>query len=228
MPNEKTIQHRGQRRGPGSGAAKMVGSGEKAADFKGTLKQLLGMLRQDYAKLILAAVFALASVSCMIAGPRIMEKATNELQNYYSMHMMYPKISAFTHPKASDSSAETKALEAKAAEFTQQQKSYAADKAKFEALPVAQQTAAERDKLAQTGEQLAQQGKELQAQQEQLKKLAATRDNIIKKAKAAKTDDEKIAVVNQLANFGKEMGTAVCHDSRGQRGSHRRIPAACA
>jgi len=74
----------------------MVGSGEKANDFGGTLKRLLGMLRKDYITLIIITVFAIAAVICSISGPKIMEKAINRIQTYVEMQMVYPKTQKIT------------------------------------------------------------------------------------------------------------------------------------
>ncbi|WP_234117216.1 ABC transporter ATP-binding protein [Clostridium hydrogenum] len=52
---------------------------EKAKDFKGTVKRLLGYLKPNMTKLIIVLVFAVLSTVFSIAGPKILGKATNKL-----------------------------------------------------------------------------------------------------------------------------------------------------
>jgi ATP-binding cassette subfamily B protein len=70
----------------------MVAVVEKAADFKGTLRRLLLMLRRDWWRIGLAVVFSIASIACFIMAPKTMEKATNELQEYVQLKMIYPQV----------------------------------------------------------------------------------------------------------------------------------------
>ncbi len=53
--------------------------GEKAKDFKGTLRKLLGALSAELPKLILALVLAVISVIFGVVGPKILGQATNEV-----------------------------------------------------------------------------------------------------------------------------------------------------
>ncbi len=74
----------GGRRGPGGGpghggpAGAMMG-GEKARDFKGSMKKLLRFLRPYWLRIILVLIFAAASTVFTIAGPKILARATNAL-----------------------------------------------------------------------------------------------------------------------------------------------------
>lgn len=71
---QKNMKHPG---GPG-GHGK--GPGEKAKDFKGTLKKLMkNYLRKYKWKLIIVFIFAIASTVFTIVGPKILGKATTEI-----------------------------------------------------------------------------------------------------------------------------------------------------
>ena len=56
-------------------------STEKAKDFKGTMKKLMGYLTQYKMGLLLVVIFAIGSTIFNIAGPKILGKATTELLN---------------------------------------------------------------------------------------------------------------------------------------------------
>jgi ATP-binding cassette subfamily B protein len=78
------VRRRGVAGGPGA-VSGMTAVVDKAADFKGTLKRLLLMLRRDWWRIALAFVFSIASVSCFILAPKVMERATNKLQEYVQL-----------------------------------------------------------------------------------------------------------------------------------------------
>ena len=63
-------------RGPGHGPRMM---GEKAKDFKGSIKKMWGFVRPYRVGLILVMVFAVGSTIFNILGPKILAQATNEL-----------------------------------------------------------------------------------------------------------------------------------------------------
>ena len=63
-----------QRHGPG-----MRGPAEKAKDFKGTLKRLIGYLKPFKLQLLLVLFLAILGTASSIAGPKILGKATTEL-----------------------------------------------------------------------------------------------------------------------------------------------------
>ena len=71
---------------------RMVGrhgmSTEKAKDFKGTMKKLMGYLTQYKIGLLLVVIFAIGSTIFNIAGPKILGKATTEL-----FHGLISKVS---------------------------------------------------------------------------------------------------------------------------------------
>ena len=69
-----------QRRGPGSGGhmAAMM-KGDKARDFKGTMKKLIEYLGKYKAAVVIVMFFAIGSTAANIAGPKILGKATTSL-----------------------------------------------------------------------------------------------------------------------------------------------------
>ena len=75
MSEEKTAARRP--RGHGPRGAMMPG--EKARDFKGSLKRLFGYLKPHKTQLIIVMVLSIACVVLTIAGPKILGKATNIL-----------------------------------------------------------------------------------------------------------------------------------------------------
>lgn len=66
----------GGHRGPGPMAV-----GEKAKDFKGTMKKLMGYMGSYKIPILFVAVFAVGSTVFNIAGPKILGKATTEIFN---------------------------------------------------------------------------------------------------------------------------------------------------
>lgn len=74
MSNERRRQ--GPRGPMGHG---MRGKGEKAKDFKGTLKKLFAYLKPYYLKLGIVVIFAIGSTVFTIIGPKILAKATDKL-----------------------------------------------------------------------------------------------------------------------------------------------------
>ncbi len=70
---------RRQMHGPMGGPPGMLRGGEKARDFKGTMKKLLRYLAPYKWSFILVMVFAIASTIFTIVGPKILGKATTKL-----------------------------------------------------------------------------------------------------------------------------------------------------
>ena len=62
--------------GPGG---MMMGGGQKARNFKGTMRTLLAYLRPYRLSIIVVLVFAIASTVFTIIGPKILGNATTEL-----------------------------------------------------------------------------------------------------------------------------------------------------
>lgn len=67
------------RRGPMHGGGKM--SGEKAKDFKGTMKKLMGYLGTYKVGICFVGIFAVGSTIFNIVGPKVLGKATTEIFN---------------------------------------------------------------------------------------------------------------------------------------------------
>ncbi|MBN2006404.1 MAG: ABC transporter ATP-binding protein [Anaerolineae bacterium] len=68
------------RGGPGPGGrVRAMMKGEKARDFKGTMRKLIAYLRQYWIALSIVTVIAIASTAANIAGPKILGKATTRL-----------------------------------------------------------------------------------------------------------------------------------------------------
>lgn len=74
------MSNQNKRRGPMGGRG-MGAPVEKAKDFKGTMKKLLGELSAFKISLIGVIIFAIGSAIFSIVGPKILAKATNELFN---------------------------------------------------------------------------------------------------------------------------------------------------
>jgi ATP-binding cassette subfamily B multidrug efflux pump len=63
--------------GPGFGPPGLVGSGEKAKDFRGSFRRLVRRLQPEYRKIAIVIFLAAVSVALMIAGPKILAQATD-------------------------------------------------------------------------------------------------------------------------------------------------------
>lgn len=74
--NDRRPKNGGMGGGPMGGMSRPV---EKAKDFKGTLKRLLGYLRPQMFKFIIVFIFAIVSTVFSIVGPKIAGKATTKL-----------------------------------------------------------------------------------------------------------------------------------------------------
>ena len=68
-------------RGPMGGGHGMRGPGEKAKDFKGTMKTLASYLAKYKLSIIIVFIFAIGSVTFSVIGPKILGKATTEIFN---------------------------------------------------------------------------------------------------------------------------------------------------
>ena len=67
-----------KRRGP-MGRGPVMASGEKAKDFKGTLKKLLAYLKPHRVAVTFVVIFAIASTVFNIVGPKILGQATTKI-----------------------------------------------------------------------------------------------------------------------------------------------------
>lgn len=80
--NNKASQSPRRRGGPmGHGPGGMMMKGEKARDFKGTMKKLINYLSVYKISIITVFIFAAASSLFSIVGPKILGRATTELFN---------------------------------------------------------------------------------------------------------------------------------------------------
>jgi ATP-binding cassette subfamily B protein len=65
--------------GPPGGPMGMMGGGEKAKDFKGSMKKLLHFLKPYWLPIVIGLVLSAGSTVFAIIGPDVMRKATNKL-----------------------------------------------------------------------------------------------------------------------------------------------------
>lgn len=78
MSEQNNQQRNKKRQGPMHGPMAMM-KGEKARDFKGTMKKLISYLGDYKIGLIVAIIFAIASAALAVGGPKILGKATTKL-----------------------------------------------------------------------------------------------------------------------------------------------------
>jgi len=67
--------------------------GEKAKDFKGTLKRLVGYLKPHKVNLMVVLIFAIASTVFSIASPQVQRRAINKLQDGFVARIILQKAS---------------------------------------------------------------------------------------------------------------------------------------
>lgn len=72
-------RQRGKRDGMGHGPGGMMAGGEKARNFKGTMKKLINYLSVYRVSIIIVFIFAAASAAFNVAGPKILGHATTKL-----------------------------------------------------------------------------------------------------------------------------------------------------
>ena len=68
-----------RRRGPMGGGHGRMGTGEKAKDFKGTMKKLFTYLSEYKIGIFFVMIFAIGSTVFNIIGPKVLGKATTEI-----------------------------------------------------------------------------------------------------------------------------------------------------
>lgn len=78
MGNEER-KHNSGKRGFGGGHMGAMRGGEKAKDFKGTMRSLINYLKPFRIGIIVVIVFAIGSAAFSIAGPKILGKATTKI-----------------------------------------------------------------------------------------------------------------------------------------------------
>ena len=69
------------RRGPMGGHGHGMGTGEKAKDFKGTMRKLIRYMSAFKLQMLFVAIFAIGGTVFNIVGPKILGKATTEIFN---------------------------------------------------------------------------------------------------------------------------------------------------
>jgi len=67
------------KKGPMGGGGPMGGDGEKAKNFKGTMKKLISYLKPFTASIIIVIIFAVGSAAFSIIGPKVLGKATTNI-----------------------------------------------------------------------------------------------------------------------------------------------------
>lgn len=72
-------QKNGMGKGLGGGGMHGMGSGEKAKNFKGTMKELIRYLKPYRMAIIFVIIFAIGSAAFSIVGPKILGRATTEI-----------------------------------------------------------------------------------------------------------------------------------------------------
>lgn len=77
--SEHKIKNQPKKRGHMHGPAAMLQGGEKARDFKGTMKKLLKYLSEYKLSVLTVFIFAIAGTVFSIVGPKILGKATTKL-----------------------------------------------------------------------------------------------------------------------------------------------------
>ena len=70
-------RRRGPQSGPGHGPPGLIGTGEKAKDFKGSMRRLVTRLRPERATIVIIVLLTAVGVACSVAGPKVMARATN-------------------------------------------------------------------------------------------------------------------------------------------------------
>ena len=95
MSNEKNLEKNNSMRGHGpggNGPMAMMHGGEKAKDFKGTMKALLKYLKPFSKQLVVVVIFAMASTAFTILSPKILGNITNQIVNDYTNMVVYDQV----------------------------------------------------------------------------------------------------------------------------------------
>lgn len=85
----------GKKSGPMGGMGPMrAGTGEKAKDFKGTMKRMIAYLRPYWVRLVIIIVLTAISTIFAIASPKILGQATNQIVDDYVSLRSYEEITS--------------------------------------------------------------------------------------------------------------------------------------
>ncbi len=79
--NKQNVMRRPPRRGPGHGPGGGMIPGEKAKNFKGTMKKLIQYMSKYHAAIIIVMIFTVGSTVFNVIGPKVLGKATTEIFN---------------------------------------------------------------------------------------------------------------------------------------------------
>ncbi len=79
--NKQNVISRPPRRGPGHGPGGGMMPGEKAKNFKGTMKKLIQYMSKYHAAIIVVMIFTVGSTVFNVIGPKVLGKATTEIFN---------------------------------------------------------------------------------------------------------------------------------------------------
>lgn len=79
--NKQNVMKRPPRRGPGHGPGGGMVPGEKAKNFKGTIKKLIQYMSRYHAAIIVVMIFTVGSTVFNVIGPKVLGKATTEIFN---------------------------------------------------------------------------------------------------------------------------------------------------
>ena len=94
MSNEKIKRENRKEKGPGGGHGPMgmMKAGEKAKDFKGTMKNLWKYLSPYTKAIVLVCIFAIASTVFTIISPKILGNITNQVVDDYTKIVVYDQV----------------------------------------------------------------------------------------------------------------------------------------
>lgn len=79
--NRQNVMRRPPRRGPGHGPGGGMAPGEKAKNFKGTIKKLIQYMSKYHVAIIIVMIFTVGSTVFNVIGPKVLGKATTEIFN---------------------------------------------------------------------------------------------------------------------------------------------------
>ncbi|MBD5544161.1 MAG: ABC transporter ATP-binding protein [Lachnospiraceae bacterium] len=79
--NKQNVMKRPPRRGPGRGPGGGMIPGEKAKNFKGTIKKLIQYMSKYHGAILIVMIFTVGSTVFNVIGPKVLGKATTEVFN---------------------------------------------------------------------------------------------------------------------------------------------------
>ncbi len=88
----------GQPGGMMGGPASMIGAGQKAKNFKKTMRSLIGYLKPFWVSIVIVFVFAIASTIFSIFSPKILGNVTNTIVDGYINRTVYDQVASKLPP----------------------------------------------------------------------------------------------------------------------------------